>query len=607
MTRSKFENLFDQWSHLDASERDDFMDRLSLSDREQLQERIVSKTRANTELNTSLPNRENSPAEHFPTTVSPDDIGEVYLEKGISELPDRIGDYRILNVIAIHGQGIVYRADHLRLNRQVVVKVVRDKLNEHACQSLIQEGRSLAALSHPNIAQIFDLTIHEGNPCLVMEYIDGRNLSELYAGTPVPAEEAASLVRSIAMGMEHAHRNGVVHRDLKPANVVLRSTDKLPKIIDFGLARARNAFALQAENSSYGGTVAFMAPEQAEWMSRCSGGNLQMDDPTDERTDIFAMGAILYSLLTGSKLYDAESLAATLEKAMNCGFDPVELDRSRVPKWLRETCLKALSQKPSERFRTASEFAAALVAPKRIPSWVFAVPLFLALLGSFTFFMPGIWQQGEGRDSGSIVPDSQIETEYPKIELTHHYYPTNTEKGRHLPLFASRDVVEDDEARIAVDFHNPVYSFIFAINTDGVVQLCYPEEDANTIQLEPIKKINFPSNPVKVFPFTDGPGQQIFLIVWSPRPLHAFNQWLSSLGDLSQIPDRTKGKWIWKDGGIETWGQSALQNPTTRGDLRDFKSLPDIERFISLCKKIEALDCQVYGVTFPVAPLQSNR
>ncbi len=140
--------------------------------------------------------------------------------------PQHIGDYRILNVIAVHGQGIIYRADHAQLNRQVVIKVSKNALSERSRQALIEEGRTLALLSHPNIAQIFDLRIEGGCPCLVMEYIEGRNLADCQTDAPMPSGEAAQLVRTLALAMQHAHGKGIIHRDLKPANVAVRAVDK---------------------------------------------------------------------------------------------------------------------------------------------------------------------------------------------------------------------------------------------------------------------------------------------------------------------------------------------------------------------------------------------
>lgn len=124
-----------------------------------------------------------------------------------------------------------------------------------------------------------------------MEYIDGRNLAELHANSPMPPEDAAELVQKIAMGMQHAHNNGMIHGDLKPANVVMRAHDQQPKIIDFGLARVRHAFAAEAKNLSHGGTIAFMPPEQASWIKNYAKGD-SAEDPTDKRTDVFALGAI---------------------------------------------------------------------------------------------------------------------------------------------------------------------------------------------------------------------------------------------------------------------------------------------------------------------------
>ncbi len=274
-------------------------------------------------------------------------------------IPETIGSYRILNVIAVHGQGVVYRADHPQLNRQVVIKVSKDALAPYAHAAIIEEGRALASLSHPNIAHVYDLLLEAGRPGLVMEYIEGRNLADRYGNTPIPAADAAALVCTLALAIEHAHSKGVIHRDLKPANIVMRASDNEPRIIDFGLARVRSAFHPAIEDSSYGGTVAYMAPEQARWLLARQRGET-LEDPTNERTDIFALGAILYGLMTGRRIYSFTNNMDGLEKAATGEIDESGLGDAAIPRALAELCRKALAPEPENRFTSAAELAEAL-------------------------------------------------------------------------------------------------------------------------------------------------------------------------------------------------------------------------------------------------------
>lgn len=272
------------------------------------------------------------------------------------EIPDRIGDYRVLNVIAVHGQGIVYRADHPHLNRQVVIKASKNALSAAAQTSLLKEGRTLAKLSHTNLAQVYDLQFHDGRPFLVMEYIEGRNLAELLHDTIFQIKDVIDLIRTLAKAIHHAHGFGVTHRDLKPANVMIRAVDRLPKIIDFGLAESRTVYGESPLGASLGGTIAYMAPEQAEAMAN----GFQGPDRSDERVDIFGLGAILYEMLTGKTLYRYTNQVSGLRLAINCGFDHSALEKPDIPESLRLVCLKALAKASCDRYRTAAELADAL-------------------------------------------------------------------------------------------------------------------------------------------------------------------------------------------------------------------------------------------------------
>ncbi|MEL6105277.1 MAG: serine/threonine-protein kinase [Planctomycetota bacterium] len=523
------------------------------------------------------------------------------------EVPESIGDYRILNVIAVHGQGVVYRADHTRLNRQVVIKVVKDELRQSAREALVAEAQSLASLSHPNIAQIFDLTMHNGNPCLVMEYIDGRNLAELHGGAPMPAEKAASLVRQAALGIQHAHGKGIIHRDLKPANVVLRDSDETPKVIDFGLARARHAFAAGSNNSSYGGTIAYMPPEQARWLRDSSEG-LSVEDPTDERTDVFALGAILYSLISGKRLYQADKQHEGLEKAIHCEFDRKPLQGTHVPKRVREACLKALAADPKDRFRSAAEFAEALSEPafRWKPWWIgigaTAIGAILLALGTQLGRQdePEISTTDAPQDASTMIREV-VSLAKAEVALTHYHYPRGAEEGVSYSIKDSPGAVEEDEVDLRVQFDHPSHCFIVALNPDGVVQLCYPEEGEDHLQTDPIEDIKYPAMPSQVFPFTDGAGQQTFLIIWSGRPMDSFAHWSSNLGDVSDFAERTSGRWLWVDHDIESW---ELNDPRkfTRGSPQPSRKQRGSEALIKLCQRLETDGYGVYAISFPVMP-----
>ena len=529
-------------------------------------------------------------------------LSESGTSRDVGYFPEQIGDYRILNVIAVHGQGIVYRADHTGLNRQVVIKVVQDQLNESARASLVEEGRALASLSHPNIAQIYDLTMHDGNPCLVMEYIDGRNLAELHMGSPMPPAEAAKLVRMIAHGMEHAHASGIIHRDLKPANVVMRATDKQPKVIDFGLARARHAYAAESEGSSYGGTIAYMPPEQANWVLQYSNGEA-VEDPTDERTDVFAIGAILYSLLTGKKLYSADTKREGLEKAIACDFDRDALEQAGTPSSLQKICLKAMATEPGDRYRTAADFAAALNTEKKsspVP-WIVAGTLTIAIGILLATILPNIGKPRETNNTSQSTASTNstivLPAQQPEINFTHYRYPKGSDGGVSYPLLSSPGVFEDDDLDLDIKFADPVYCFVFALNPDGAIQLCYPEEGADHVAESSITQLKYPSVTGQTFGFTDGPGQQVFMVAWSNEPLPSFTEWSAGRIDAKNIVQNTDGRWLWQQSDLAMW---PTQKRATRGAARESRALEGANTFTRLCKELADENTKVYALTFPV-------
>ncbi|MDE3164507.1 MAG: serine/threonine protein kinase, partial [Acidobacteriota bacterium] len=188
---------------------------------------------------------------------------------------NRLGPYEILAPLGAGGMGEVWKARDLRLGRDVALKRLK---GPHSAR-FEQEARSIAALNHPNICTLYDI----GPDYLVMEYIEGTQLR-----CPLPAEDALQFAIEIAGALEDAHARGVLHRDLKPANIMI--TPKGAKLLDFGLAKSMGAGdATQTIDGAVLGTVAYMAPEQAE------------GKPLDERSDIFSFGAVLYEMLAGSR------------------------------------------------------------------------------------------------------------------------------------------------------------------------------------------------------------------------------------------------------------------------------------------------------------------
>ena len=203
--------------------------------------------------------------------------------------------------------GVVYRAWHLRLNRAVALKMLLAGpcARPEELERFLRESQAVAGLGHPNIVQVYDMGDVEGRPYFTMELVEGGNLADQIRGVPQPAHQAAARVATLAEAIHAAHQSGIVHRDLKPANILL-TRDGTPKVTDFGLARRLEGDGGLTLSGVPVGTPSYMAPEQAR-------GKRQAIGPA---TDVYALGAILYELLTGRPPFRAESATATLQQVL---------------------------------------------------------------------------------------------------------------------------------------------------------------------------------------------------------------------------------------------------------------------------------------------------
>jgi eukaryotic-like serine/threonine-protein kinase len=245
---------------------------------------------------------------------------------------DKLGPYEILAPIGLGGMGAVFRARDSRLHRDVAIKVSAQQFSIR----FETEARAIAALNHPHICQIYDI----GPDYLVLEYIDGKPISG-----PLNVQEALKLALQIASAIEEAHGRGILHRDLKPANILVNSKGAA-KLLDFGLAKRTTEIDPDVTKTFEGtvmGTVAYMAPEQAE------------GKPADERSDVFGFGAVLYEMLSGNRAFRGESVASVLTAILRDSPPPL-----KEPAELQAIVAKCLAKNPQDRFQNMVELRVAL-------------------------------------------------------------------------------------------------------------------------------------------------------------------------------------------------------------------------------------------------------
>jgi WD40 repeat protein/tRNA A-37 threonylcarbamoyl transferase component Bud32 len=269
---------------------------------------------------------------------------------GPAPLPGSVAvpGYELLGELGRGGMGVVYKARQIKLNRVVALKMILAGGHAGAADlaRFVTEAEAIARLQHPNIVQLYEVGEHGGLPYFSLEFCPGGSLDRKLGGTPLPPRQAAALVETLARAMQAAHEKGVVHRDLKPANVLV-AEDGTPKVTDFGLAKKLGEAAGQTASGAVLGTPSYMAPEQALGKAKAVG----------PAADVYALGAILYELLTGRPPFKAATTWDTVQQVVN--GDPAAPSRLQpnLPRDLETVCLKCLQKDPDRRYPSAADLA----------------------------------------------------------------------------------------------------------------------------------------------------------------------------------------------------------------------------------------------------------
>lgn len=262
--------------------------------------------------------------------------------------PTKIGKYDVEGVIGRGGMGVVYKAVDSQIGRYVAIKMITSDGDESLIARFKSEARSTGSLQCPNIVTVYDVGEQDGNPYLVMQFLEGPSLeSMLKKGTALTLPECLGIVIDVCTGLGYAHQRGVIHRDIKPANIIVLQdgiNDGMAVIVDFGIARIVGDTGLTKANQIIG-SIFYMSAEQ-----------LQAKE-LDNRTDVYSLGVVLFQLLTGSLPFEANEAAATFHKILNDAPPPLSAYLKEYPAELDAIISRVLAKKREDRYATAQDLA----------------------------------------------------------------------------------------------------------------------------------------------------------------------------------------------------------------------------------------------------------
>lgn len=268
--------------------------------------------------------------------------------------------YKIENIIGVGGMAVVYRATDMLMNRVVAVKVLKDEIasDTASVKRFINESKAVSMLSHPNIVNIFDVSVRDDVKYIVMEYIEGITLKNYMTRKgALPLKEMISYSEQILRALSHAHAKGIVHRDIKPQNIMLLKNG-LIKVMDFGIAKLPNAETVTMTDKAIG-TVYYISPEQAS------------GQPIDARSDIYSLGVMMYEMSTGRLPFTADSpVSVALMQINDTPVSPREIN-GQIPQGLEQIIISAMEKEPERRYQSASDMLSKLIKVKENPNIIF--------------------------------------------------------------------------------------------------------------------------------------------------------------------------------------------------------------------------------------------
>jgi serine/threonine protein kinase len=387
-------------------------------------------------------------------------------------LPAAVGKYLVVGRFPQSGQAEVFRVVHPQFHQERVLKLSKEAVGLDGRYGIVEEGKILSELEHPHLVRVYDLDFVGDRPYLVMEYIRGRNLEQIASEDQVAPRRAAALVAKIAGAAAFAHQRGIVHRDIKPKNILVDDAGE-PRLIDFGMARLRTAWSDDRKEPD-GGTFAFMAPEQA-----------RIESPDDRqkvgpRSDVFALGGVLYFLLTGSAPFPGRTWNEAWDRARRCDYDAGALNDRKIPASMRRICLKAMAADPADRYPSADALKKALdrfaMGPKIRALAAGAAGLFLLAGSAYA------WIQSRPVVSPTPIPAPVIHRESPASlggELIVRVWSKEEggKQGLKIDEPGALPLLPGEKVRLEAHLNQPAYSYLLWLDGQGQISLLYPRDD----------------------------------------------------------------------------------------------------------------------------------
>lgn len=506
----------------------------------------------------------------------------------------RLGPYSILEVIGEGGMGIVFKAQEPQPRRTVAIKVMRPEVATPEFRTrFLRESQLLATVEHERVVPVFRVDEFRGLPFLVMPFLQGESLAcrlqiwrkrrqrdqAVSAGNAaprscgLPLREVLRLGREIAEGLAASHAAGVIHRDIKPSNIWLRGDERHVVLLDFGLARPLSGHDEHGANlSAVGvvvGTAGYMAPEQAR------GGSV------DARADLFSLGCVLHEMATGKSPFTGPNTLAVLSAVTN--HQPPRLDEldADVPAELSSLVERLLAKSPEARPRSAAEVVAVLRAIERsrgdgstieLPitaraKWRRKLRRWLAAAAVAAGLTIVVWAAPTGSDragvdasrvqnvltsDGSPSPAGTVSTTGLRVLSidVRHYARLNESEAVARGILGKQSFAPrlGDQATIEASLSRPAYAYLVAFRPDGVMELCFPDNDSQPPPLSERLRYPPPDRPATRYGLSDGVGLWVFAVVASPQPLPAFREFSSRHKPAwPPQPKVTAGVW-WYDG-----------------------------------------------------------